>query len=196
MDKKGARQPGIILKRAFPVAQYAGILLIALNLGRLPETISFRYGLHGPRQLLMIWVALLLFLARTADRRAERQQKTDLMHKDSRETGLLAFLAWAVPGLFLLDALAIAHLYDCWLRNGGTLESLGGWQSSSAWMAAGCVLWIYGQKLPYLSFQSLWGIRTSSTLASESAWKNAHARFRPLFLLAGTAFIALGMFTG
>ena len=37
MNRSSRKKPGIILRRARPVAQYAAALLISLNLGQLPE---------------------------------------------------------------------------------------------------------------------------------------------------------------
>ncbi|MBQ9008559.1 MAG: SdpI family protein [Clostridia bacterium] len=58
-------------------------------------------------------------------------------------------------------------------------------------MAAGCVLWIYGRALPRIPFGSIWGIRTAKTLASETAWTNAHLKGRALFcILSLISFVA------
>ncbi len=159
------RVPGAILLRTFPVAKYLAVLLLSLDLWRLPESTWLLPGLFGSRRLLMLWVVPVLLLGYLADRKFRKGDVRDQ----------LTFLALAVPGLLLLDGAAIAHLYLSWYYTGSpaapappVLHLL--------LMAAGCVGWIYGRVLPRLPFGNIWGIRTKQSLSSEEAWADLHRR--------------------
>ena len=108
MQNSRKRRPGRILRITYPIAKYAAILLISLNLYRLPREAWLLPGVTGPRAVLMLWPALLMVLGLRADRRVR------LLRKDERN--LLSFLALCDPGLLLLDIAAIARLYVSWYR--------------------------------------------------------------------------------
>ena len=95
--------------------------------------------------------------------------------------------------VFILDAVAVAHFYDCWFRSGSKAAADFS-RLSPVLMAVGCVLWIYGMQVRRLPFRSIWGLRLSSTLASEEAWKQAHSRLMLPLLLAGAFCLILGTF--
>ena len=191
MNRGQIKKPGLILRRARPVAQYAAVLLISLNLNRLPPQVASWPGFQAPRALLMLWTALLLFLAWRSDRHTLRMKELDRAAGDRRETRLLTYLAWSVPALLILDAVAVAHFYDCWFRSGSEAAAEFS-RLSPVLMAVGCVLWIYGMQVRRLPFRSIWGLRLSSTLASEEAWKQAHSRLMLPLLLAGAFCLILG----
>jgi len=177
------RQPGRIPRRAFPVARYLGVLMVALNLLWLPAETWLAPGFTGSRRFLMVWATLLLALDELAVHKVRR-----LSREDS-----LSFLALAAPGLFLVDAAAMAHLYLCWLNSGKPPVRF---SPAAAFlllpMAAGCVLWIYGQALPVIPFGSVWGIRVQSTLTSEEDWRRVHLRVAGWMKAAGAACLVLG----
>ena len=178
------------LRWAYPVAKYAAVLLIALNLHRLPAQVALLPGAAGPRWLLMIWVALLLAAGCLADRRAEIDRRKDEALQGNAGSGmnLLSFLALAVPGLLLLDAAAIAHVYYCWFQGGAADAE----RVHAAVMAAGCVLWIYGRALPDVPYGSVWGIRTKKTRCSAETWRETHKRYAAVFCVIGCLFLIAG----
>ena len=193
MNRGKTKKAGRILRRTRPVAQYAAVLLVSLNLGQLPREIASWPGFQAPRAVLMLWVVLLLFLAWRSDRTAARKQELDLSAGDRWESHLLTYLAWSVPGLLALDAVAIAHFYDCLFRSGAG-EITVAFRFSTVVMATGCVLWIYGMQVSRLPYRSLWGLRTSAALSSEEAWKRAHQRLMFPLLTAGALCLILGTF--
>ena len=187
---KKRREPGRILRLSWPAAQYAGALLVSLNLQHLPRKAWLLPGIFGSRAFLMLWTLILLILAWRGDlarsRGAEEDQKR--FEGVSHE---LSFLALAVPGLFLLDLCAAAHLYLSWYHSGMPPVSFG-FSVPVVLMAAGCVFWIYGRVLPRLPFDSIWGLRTPSTRGSREAWDGTHRKAGYLFLLLGAALLLAG----
>ena len=138
----------------------------------------------------MLWVLLLLILSFLADRRAEVERQTDLNNKNSKVLNLLSFLALAVPGLLILDAAAIIHLYLSWYHAGAVL--LNPSPVITGCMAAGCVLWIYGRVLPDIPFGSAWGFRTSKTTASKENWTHVHRKTGIIFCILGVLALCTG----
>ena len=190
VQRSKKHKPGAVLLGTFPVAKYLGLLLISLNIGQLPRQTWILPGMTASRLFFTLWIALFLGLSLLADRRARIEQKNDQV-RGGTVLNLLSFLALAVPGLLLVDALAILHIYLSWYKAGAVLlqPSL----PQTACMAAGCVLWIYAQSLPALSFGSIWGIRTARTLASPAAWSETHRRARPLFRILSLIAFAAGI---
>ena len=176
------KKRGSVLRYAFPPAQFAGALLIALNLGRFPSSLMIWPLAEGSRKWLMLWPFVLLALAWLAERKKEKLEGMDL----------LSFLALAVPGLFLVNAAALAHVYVCWYQSGSPDLSAAGWQVLTAVMATGCVLFLYGLKLTALPFGSIWGIRTKASLASPESWQQLHRRARPWLMAAGLLILLVG----
>ena len=158
------KQAGQTLRRAFPIARYLAVLLISLNILRLPANTWLLPEITGSRRFLMGWAALLLLLDRPAVGKYRRMSSEDS----------LSFLALAVPGFFLLDAAGIAHLYLSWFYSGRSITADASGTEIILLMAAGCVLWIYGSALPALPYGSIWGIRTKATIAAEAEWKKVH----------------------
>ena len=185
MQRSKKHKPGAVLLGTFPVAKYLGLLLISLNIGQLPRQTWILPGMTASRLFFTLWIALFLGLSLLADRRARIEQKNDQV-RGGKVLNLLSFLALAVPGLLLVDALAILHIYLSWYKAGAVLLQ-------PACMAAGCVLWIYAQALPALPFGSIWGIRTARTLASPAAWSETHRRTRPLFRILSLIAFAAGI---
>ena len=176
MQNSRKRRTGRILRVAYPVAKYAAVLLISLNLYRLPSRAWLLPGVTGPRAVLMLWVALLMFLGLLSDRRVRSARK------DERD--LLSFLALCDPGLLLLNIAAIAHLYISWYRSASLQPAPSQSVLPLISMAMGCVLWIYGCALPDIPFGSIWGLRTNRTLAGPDAWMEFHRKAMPCFLIA------------
>ena len=185
VQRSKKHKPGAVLLGTFPVAKYLGLLLISLNIGQLPRQTWILPGITASRLFFTLWIALFLGLSLLADRRARIEQKNDQV-RGGKVLNLLSFLALAVPGLLLVDALAILHIYLSWYKAGAVLPQ-------TACMAAGCVLWIYAQALPALPFGSIWGIRTARALASPAAWSETHRRARPLFRILSLIAFAAGI---
>ena len=176
------RPAGQILRRAFPIARYLAVLLISLNVQQLPAETWLLPGVNGSRRWLMGWVVLLLVLDRLVIRKYRRIEREDS----------LSFLALAVPGLFLLDAAGIVHLYLSWFYSGKDVPAQPNGAAVSLLMAAGCVLWIYGAALPVLPFGSIWGIRTRSTMASEEIWGKTHRKAAAMVPVIGIVCLITG----
>ena len=181
MRRKTERSMGRVLRKTYAVAKYAAALLVALNLCRLPETAWLLPDFFASRRWLMGWVALLLALGLLADRPLRKRKPEDRP----------ALLALIVPGLLVMDAAAIAHLYLSWYHSGAVSTAA---QSPVLLlvMAAGCVLWIYGRAVPTLPFGSIWGLRTRQTLVSEEAWQKAHRQAERVFILLGALLLLVG----
>ena len=196
MQKSGKRRPGRILLRTYPVAKYLAVLLIPLSLHRLMPVTWLLPGVSGSRAWLMLWPALLMVLGLLADRRARRAQELDAAEREKKTAAqgshFLTFLALCVPGLLLLDAAAVAHLYLSWYRGGGAQQAQPAPVLSLTVMAMGCVFWIYGCVSPDIPFGSVWGLRTRGALASPEAWKAIHRKSGVLFMLAGAVLLAAG----
>lgn len=196
-DKHRKRQPGLVLIRTFPVAKYLAVLLISLNLQRLPSNTWLFPGCTVPRAVFMLWVALLLLLGWLADRQAEREHQHDLDEQAKHPSGqvlhLVSFLALAVPGLLILDAAAIAHLYLSWYHSTASVLAPVS-PVPTIIMAAGCVFIIYGRALPSLPFRSLWGIPVSTATASASAWTKYHQKASIVFSVSGLLCLLIGTF--
>ena len=182
------RKPGTVLLHTFPVAKYLGLLLISLNIGQLPQRTWLLPGIYGSRQFFLLWTILFICLSLLADRHAQTEQNRD--QEKGQSLNLLSFLALAVPGLLLLDALSIVHLYLSWYFAGAVLLSPP--PAGTVCMAIGCVLWIYGQAMSRISFGCIWGIRTAKSLASETNWRLTHLMGRRIFCF----FSFLFFFTG
>ncbi|MBR5110500.1 MAG: hypothetical protein IK099_09910 [Clostridia bacterium] len=178
------------LRLCYPVAKYAGLLLIALNLHRLHGQVEALPGILVPRWTLMLWVFLLMALGYMADKRLEKERQKDGETQSKTGMNALSFLALADPGFLLLDAAAIAHLYDCWFQ-GGSAEVL--WLPTAV-MAVGCVLWIYGNALPSVPYGSVWGVRTEKTLHSQVDWRMIHNKYACIFRIVGVSFLMIGSF--
>ena len=209
---KTDRFSGRVLRRTLPVAQYAAPLLISLNLHRLPRTVRLLPDLPGFRGWLMLWTALILFLAWRTDRGLSRRRDAGPETAVTRGEGpaprtadggpraalngeSLFFLSWTVTGLLILSAAAAAHLYYVWYLSGQPAEEPSG-RLPLLLMAAGCVLWIYGRKLPSVPFGSVWGIRTRETLSGPENWEKACGKGSAVCLIAGAACLAAGTFLG
>lgn len=180
----------ITLRLCYPVAKYLGILLIALNLHRLPEQVEALPGFTVPRWTLMLWVFLLIALGYMADKRFAKEQQKDAESKANPGMNTLSFLALADPGFLLLDAAAIAHLYYCWFQGGSAQVQWG----PTAVMAVGCVMWIYGGALLDIPYGSIWGIRTEKTLRSQEDWRMLHKKYSGIFRMIGVSFLMVGSF--
>ena len=187
MQRSKKHKPGAVLLGTFPVAKYLGLLLISLNIGQLPRQTWILPGMTASRLFFTLWIALFLGLSLLADRRARTEQKNDQV-RGGKILNLLSFLALAVPGLLLVDALAILHIYLSWYKAGAVLLQPA--LPQTACMAAG---WIYAQALPALPFGSIWGIRTARTLASPAAWSETHRRAHPLFRILSLIAFAAGI---
>lgn len=186
------------LQTFFPVTQYMAAVLIALSYPRLSETTWLLPGVTGSRAWLMLWVPALLGVAVLMDRahlRAYQRDLWELEHKTPHgNMNRSTLLAIGVPCLFVLDAVAVAHLYLSYFRGGpGTADASAQAQQTAA-LAVGIVLWIYGRFLPKLPFESVWGIRTRRTLADTRAWGSAHLKATPWFCACGAAALAAGVF--
>ncbi len=178
------------LRLFYPVAKYAGILLVALNLHRLPERVEALPGFSVPRWALMLWVFLLMTLGYMADKRLGKERRKDGETRTDPGMNALSFLALADPGLLLLDIAAVAHLYFCWFQ-GGSEQVL---RLPAAVMAVGCVLWIYGCALPEVPYGSVWGIRNEKTLHTQADWQMIHKKYAGVFRIIGVLCLMIGSF--
>ena len=198
MQNNRKHRPGRILRIAYPIAKYAAVLLIPLNLYRLPRQTWLLPGISGPREVLMLWPALLMLLGLLSDRRILRAKEQDRQEQKNKTSGkashCLSFLALCVPGLILLNIAAIAHLYISWYHSATAQPENAVPILPGAVMAIGCVLWIYGCCLPQIPFGSIWGLRTGRTLSSPEAWQEFHHKCMPCFQIAGALFLAIGTF--
>ena len=174
----------------YPIAKYLAILLIALNLHRLPAQVEALPGFAVPRWTLMLWVFLLMVLGYIADKRLSKEQLKDVETQTNPGMNALSFLALADLGFLLLDATAIAHLYYCWFQGGSTQVA---WFPTTL-MAVGCVLWIYGSALPSGPYGSVWGICTKKALHSQADWRMIHNKYSGVFRIIGVSSLFIGSF--
>ena len=195
--KKGSET----LQRFFPIAQYLAAVLIALCYPRLKETTWLLPGVEGPRIWLMLWVIVLLGLSYLMDRAYLRAYYRDLVEIQNKvPNGNLnrsTLLALGVPMMFVVDAVAIAHLYLSYFRSGAAPVNDVALNQHTVAMAIGMVLWIYGRLLPKIPHKSIWGIRTKATMADQLAWGKAHLKAVPWVCGAGAAaLIAASVLSG
>ena len=131
MQRSKKHKPGAVLLGTFPVAKYLGLLLISLNIGQLPRQTWILPGMTASRLFFTLWIALFLGLSLLADRRARIEQKNDQV-RGGKVLNFLSFLALAVPGLLLVDALAILHIYLSWYKAGLPFGSIWGIRTARA----------------------------------------------------------------
>lgn len=188
----------ITLDGLFPVAKYMGAAFVAICLPRLPGQLWLLPGLTASRAWLLVWVAVLLGSAMLMDRAWIRAYHRDLIEiRNKVKNGNLnrsTLLALGVPLLFLADLAAIAHLYLCLYHSGMTTLTGQMVNLATGLMAAGMVLWIYGQLLPRIPFGSIWGIRTAKTMADQQTWGLVHLVAVRWVCLAGAVLMILGAF--
>lgn len=179
------------------VAQYVGVLFVALICPRLPERIAILPGISGSRRWLTLWAFLLLALASLFDRALLRATQKDREERQAhlRGGGLnrSTLLALGVPLLFVADIAAIANLYFAYFHSGASAPQPDA-TLRTAIAATGCVLYIYGCRLRELCFKSPWGIRTRKTLSSHDAWATVHRRASVIFRVLGLLTLLLSVF--
>lgn len=182
------------------VGQYAGVLFVALTCPRLPKTVWLLPGLRGPRPWLMLWAVLLMAAAAYYDgvlRRASEKDKIELeQHKRDGGLNRSTYLALGTLLFLLLDAVAVVHVYAAYFKSGSPAP-LPDTTLRTAVAAVGCVLYIYGRRLPEIRVGSFWGIRTQKTAASPQAWAEAHTKAAKALVVSGlTALLASTFFSG
>ncbi len=195
--KKGSET----LQHFFPVAQYLAAVLIALCYPRLNETTWLLPGVEWPRIWLMLWVIALLGLSYLMDRAYLKAYYRDLVEIQNKvPNGNLnrsTLLALGVPLMFVVDAVAIAHLYLSYFRSNTAPVSDIALNQHTVAMAVGMVLWIYGRLLPKIPYKSIWGIRTKATMADQLVWGKAHLKAVPWLCGSGAAaLMAASVFSG
>jgi len=180
----------------YQTAKYAGALFAALAFPFLSETTWLMGDVCASRRVLLVWVAALLSLGLWLDKSRAQARAKDQAELAARVRygGMneSTFLALTAPLMFILDALAIAHIYLSYFKTGGVSPDTG----TTLLMAVGMVLFIYGRALPGVRFGSVWGVATTRARQNEAAWKRIHrAASQPVTLL-GLGGVLLGMFLG
>lgn len=188
----------ITLEGLYPVAKYMGAAFMAISYPRLPRQLWILPGLTAHRAVLLLWVILLLGAAVLMDRAWLKAYHRDLIEiRQKVKNGNLnrsTLLALGVPCLFLADLAAIAHLYVCLYHSGMAVLTGPAVTAATGLMAAGMVLWVYGQLLPRIPFGSIWGIRTAKSMADQRAWGLVHLAAVRWVCLAGAVLMILGAF--
>ena len=185
------------LSQFYVIAEYLGLLAVAVNYPRLPKRVWLWPGQTGPRCVIMLWAFVLLALGLRADFMLglailkDREEIRQGVRGGGLNAGTL--LALATPLMLLLDAGAIAHFYLCWFHSGGQSAAAAA-ALPTAVMAIGCVLWIYGRRMPALPYRSICGFRTARTMESPEAWQAWHAKAAPAFCVVGIAALLVGTF--
>jgi len=193
-QKKGR----LTLHTFYPVTKYMAAALAAISYPLLSETTWLMPGVTGPRAFMMLWTAFLLGISLWMDRSYARAEKKDLEeiqnHVRYGNMNRSTLLALGVPCLFILDLIAIIHLYLSYFRGGA--GSAGGisLRLHIAAMACGVVLFIYGSYLPRLSYGSVWGLKVRASMKNTDVWKRVHASAAPCALLGGALILLLGTF--
>lgn len=185
-----------LLLRAFPVAQYLGAAVVLMAYTLLPDNVWLLPGVEGSRRWLLIWALVLLALAWLSDSAYLRAWKKDAAElRDKAPNGNLnrsTMLALCVPALLLADLLAVIHVYMAYRGVDNTIAlrfSMGGLS-----MAIGIVLWIYGRRLPWIQFGSVWGIRNKAAMTDQTAWGNVHLRAsKPVYVCGLAALICAAL---
>lgn len=183
----------LTLNTFFPISQYVAAVLIALSYPRLQENTWLLPDVYGCRAWLMLWVAALLGVSVLMDRAHLKAYYRDLWEIENKvphgNMNRSTLLAIGVPLMFILDAVAIVHLYFSYFKGGENPLSDVSLIQHTAAMAIGMVLWIYGRFLPKIPHKSIWGIRTKATMADKLAWGKAHLKAVPW--ACGCGLIAL-----
>ncbi len=183
------------LHHFYPAAKYAGALFTALAWGYLPETVWLWGDVFSSRRFLLLWAAALLLLGLWLDRsrRAAREKDAAEIKASVKYGGLneSTLLALSVPLMFILDALAVLHLYLSYFKSGAPSAAD---PADALLPAAGMVLFIYGRALPQIPYRSIWGIATKDARKSEAAWKQRHRAVSLPVTLLGALALALGAF--
>lgn len=180
----------------YPITKYMAVVLISVSYPLLSETTWLMPGVTGPRIFMMLWPAFLLGISLWMDKSYADAEKKDLEeiqnHVRNGNLNRSTLLALGVPCLFILDLLAIIHLYLSYLRGGASNVHGIALRLHIAAMACGVVLFIYGTCLPRLQFGSIWGLKVRSTMHNPYIWKNVHARAASCARLFGVIILLLG----
>ena len=188
----------LTLNTFFPISQYLAAAVIALCYPQLSKQTWLLPIAVGSRAWMMLWLPVLLGLSALMDRAYLKAYYRDLWEIENKvKNGNMnrsTLLALGVPMMLIVDAVAIAHFYLSYFKGGaGTLSGTPLTMHTAA-MAIGAVLWIYGRLLPKIPHQSLWGIRTQTTMADQLAWGKAPLTAMPWACAGGAAALAAGTF--
>lgn len=194
-----AHKPGrITLEGLYPVCKYMAAILIAVSYPRFSPQIRFLPGMQLPRAVMMIWVLLLLACANMMDmldKRAKQKDQQELAeHVRNGGMNRSTLLALGVPALFILNCLAVVHLYYVYLQSGLLTQTAVSFSMGTVTMAVGIVLRIYGAEMHHIRFGSIWGIRTKATLGSQVQWQHTHEKAGLPVRLCGTFVMVAGTF--
>lgn len=182
----------------YPITKYMGAALVALSYPRLNASAWLMPDITGPRALMMLWTAFLLGISVWMDASYARAEKKDLEeiqnHVRYGNMNRSTLLALGVPCLFILDLLAIAHLYLSYFRAGSGAAGSAALRLHTGAMACGIVLFIYACYLPRLPYGSIWGLKISASMKSREIWKRTHEAAAPCALLSGVVILVLSTF--
>ena len=188
----------LTLHTFYPITKYMGAFLIALSYPRLNTSTWLMPDITGPRALMMLWTAFLLGICIWMDASYARAEKKDLEeiqnHVRYGNMNRSTLLALGVPCLFILDLLAIAHLYLSYFRAGAGSAGAVSLHLHTAALACGMVLFIYAGYLPRLSYGSIWGLKVSASMKNRDVWKRTHEAAAPCALLGSIVILTLGTF--
>ena len=192
-DKKRLTLP---IHTLFIVCQYMGMALVCL--GYPGAASKVRLWPNGPllvRRALMLWPLFFLTVNLYLDHVWLKMLRIDITEgkTSASDEGLhrKTLEALASPVLFVLDLIAGYAVLSCQLEGAAYLSSV---RLQTASMAIGVILWIYGRRMPFIPFGSIWGIRTPGTNQSVQAWGVVHLRAMPGVCLCGFLALLAGTF--
>lgn len=165
------------------------IPFISLEVPQFHPVFANRYWLLA--DVLLLW-AFGLLLEKRLFRSIVKDEREKKEGKDALNVSSLLF--FANPFLFIVDCLAVIHLYAMWYL--GTERIVPGPEErlQCAAIMIGLFFFIYGKFLPILPYGNKWGIKLKKTMASEEQWKALHKKFGKYFMTGGCCLLVTGLF--
>ena len=196
MQRPAKKRLSLPIHTLYILCQYMGMALVCLGYpGAAPQAPLWPNGPLLPRRALMLWAVFFMAVDLLLDRVWLKMLRADMAEKKSAATacGLhtKTLEALASPALFILDLVAAYTIFSCQQEGAAYLSST---RLQTVAMAIGTILWIYGRRMPYIPFESIWGIRTPNTNQSIQAWGVVHLKAMPGVCLCGLAALLAGVF--
>ena len=196
MQRPTQKRLSLPIHTLFVLCQYMGMASVCLGYpGAAPQARLWPGGPLLPRRALMLWAVFFMVVNLFLDRAWLKMLQADMAEKTHASSGYglhrKTLEALASPVLFILDLIAIYTILSCQQEGAAYLAST---RLHTIAMAVGTILWIYGRRMPFIPFGSIWGIRTQNTNQSIQAWGAVHLKAMPGVCLAGLIALTAGVF--
>ncbi|MDD3429263.1 MAG: hypothetical protein PHG02_04565 [Oscillospiraceae bacterium] len=182
-------------RKQFYIARYFAVVCIFLSFCLLSPVASAFPTFFASKYWLMADAILLFILGKFLQKKLMSAQNKDAAETNWEYGGDNAstLLFFSTPLLWLLNFAALAHIYYLWnlqtplIINLALRMQIGG-------IAAGIVLFLFGQAAPFIPFQSKFGFSTKNTTADITVWKKAHAINARILTGCGVLLLIFNLF--